>query len=408
MSVSDDDLDLQYAIAQSWVDLQKKFPIEKKEEHEVVGSKHLEFDILNQQVKKLETEMHALVPFFGSTNWTEQIQLASSFLVKFDKELSDMSTRMEILSIWIVQNNMSCFSPNGVSLLKAKVVLEGVRILKASIEETKQTSEIWHSRFMRNNLPFVFIRVLEGMNTSEFCNLITDTHAPVVVLSLGSWGQKTQQFPQFVKDLVALANEGASNVTAEVLNIDPQFKHEAVECSNNQVLIRAYAGKFPMNPAWQSANGGIPFEVNKEIATALQKALENIVENPNRKLVLLDHCSPFLPTVFFEMGKKYQDKIGSELEIIGNYFTELPTVVYSKGAFQCPDYKTFLTQMDPFWKYIFSGNPVHVQTVQAQYPVEAFGRIYQHLDKLPFAALLQSAVLNVEVPAVKMVTRRMS
>lgn len=392
MSTPVDDPDLAYAIAQSLLDLERKYVDEKKEVQDntppilfVKTPVNIDsgFAILNEYLKKLEKEMRTQVPFFGSTDWAEQLERVQCFLKKFESELSDLKKQVETLSAWCMQNNIADYSTEGVSLLKGKIILEGFDILKESIEETKQYTELWNARFMRSNLPFIFSRVLDSLNTCEFCNIFAQNKAPLIVLSIGSGGQKTQQYPQFVKDC-----------EAEVWNIDPRFAKEQVELGDKHVTVHGYAAKFPINPLWQSPTGGVPFKMDVAIATTLQKSLEHILENPQRKLVLLNHCSGYLPSIFFEIGKKHGEKLGAQLEIIGNYFTELPTVVYHKLAFQHSEYKSFLERMNPFWACVFSSQPISLSTVQTQYPVESFGKIYQNLNQLLFIDLFQKDKLK--------------
>ncbi len=259
--------------------------------------------------------------------------------------------------------------------------MEGIAVLRQEIKTDDQEYSSYSNKdFVSIDLPTVFSRVVDVMDACNFCHWITQSSAPVVVVSIGSGGPTqagTQEWPKFVKDIVGSTTQERR---VEVLNIDPAFRTQpAAPSTNPKISIRAYAGKFPSESLGSMSL--VSLQSTTESAKAVQMALEHILENPDRKVVLLSQTSPILLSVLFEIAKKHQEKLGTQLEIIGDYFISFPSVVYGKNAFQYPEYASFKNAMQPFG---IITSRINVSGIQKSYPAESFGKIYyQKLKRTP-------------------------
>jgi hypothetical protein len=207
--------------------------------------------------------------------------------------------------------------------------------------------------------------------------------ATTLIITVGSAGGKEtdpQKCPAFAKQLI----KSESETLVEILNIDPIFHsasdtdHGFVErLSQDKLQVYAYDIRF--------ASEGI-------FAKCVLKVLSDILEKTNKKLVLQYCCSPQLTPVFYECAKKYVNKIGEQLAIIGAYHHNQPVILYLSEAFK--KFNTgqafYMGMMQALWTPLWSTGTLDASTFEALEKSAAetgYLMLFKDISQMPVNAL---------------------
>lgn len=285
----------------------------------------------------------------------------TDFLLEYETPLKNLANYVTILEN-LVQKNRILSVKEHLNFLKAKMILEGIE----AIEELYPTEE---DTFVTPPLD----DVIESMQTCGFYQSIHESRASLVVLSIGSSEPGTaQQCPLFVKNLYE-----KYGINADVFNIDPRYEstfYWNVKAVPDGLRVFYNGSQFPISYEWSRMH-------SKFLKEAFTMTIEAILANPKRKLIVLYCINPILLPILFEMGQKYSNSLGLQLEIM-SAFGDLP-IIYSSGSFKDKNYKCFESRMSPFWTQVYSQRGSNnLKEIENCYSHDSFGVVYQHLELL--------------------------
>lgn len=256
---------------------------------------------------------------------------------------SKFSTDLTSIRQLIKDKNIPRFYPEVLDVLQLQIIFSGIAHFRKELSKILDEKEVSaeHLDWIR----FELSRFQSVINTAKFCQTLVESRADTLVISVGSWGgEQQQQCPNFCNDL-----SNAQRV--DVLNIDPAFQHNGFlnELSSKNRFVYYYAGRL-----------GIPKVENVRDEILIQKTVEEalnyLLEHTHKKIILINHTSPVMGEFFHRIGNKFNQKIGNQLEIVGNTgWHNSPVFLYNSKAFQNTEYNEFLKNSISAWEQIIPG-----------------------------------------------------
>lgn len=171
------------------------------------------------------------------------------------------------------------------------------------------------------------------------------------VFSFGSAGSDTQQlYPNFVASHILNSNNISNNniINNAIIN-DENKNHVFVNIYNFDPLFK--------NCSMEKTNQTYIYYFNQTLEQKLYSKIYDYIHarlyNSNSKIVIIDHRHPLLDDFILQIGRDFQDMIGSQLEIIGSYFSDTPVFKYHKALFalgQKTDIHAVLQKAWNLWK----------------------------------------------------------
>ena len=204
---------------------------------------------------------------------------------------------------------------------------------------------------------------------------LTTQNSDIVIISLGSAGNDVQQLcPSFAMD-------AASASTVSVINVDSKFKQpvekdDRLSTKNLDVFKISYSIK---DSAAENQD--------------LIKILNEIIANPKRKLIVINHMSPDFQEWMVELIHSNQNQMGRNFEFIGSYFQDIPIIRYNSQLFidkknKLPEINAKVINLWSTWRNAFDPKlaPHQYNTMSTKEladlrkRVEPYGTLYRNLE----------------------------
>lgn len=200
---------------------------------------------------------------------------------------------------------------------------------------TKSKKQDFNTHDM-NSLIITGERIVHAIDQYLLSQKIIQTNADVIIISAGSAGSQKQQIPPFARELAA-----SGKLKILILNVDPYFLYEDTkgiekkELPHNLELL--YFATFFGRSEKMESNLATDELLEPLNATNMlcRKAIEESLTKKNKHVVLQNFfdLGNNITSLAKDLGKKQNDKMGSQLEIIGGYDDILPVMIYSKHFF---------------------------------------------------------------------------